>query len=244
MSIIIRKDNYEGRDYYVCLPEAYMQGAEHYPVIYVQDGDRLLSVLEDMFDAARGKNTESLCRHIIVGVVPQNRSDDYTPWPALVDGMPAFGGLGDRYLQFLAKGLKPRIDTAYRTLPGPSDTSVIGLSLGGLISLYAIYRQECFGCAVCISGSLWYPEFVSFMQNNVPRRADTRVLLLSGRMEGAGDPPPLRHSLKCLQRAYLILKKQLPHHDIPLIWDDGNHADNLDQRFEKALQWVCGNGIR
>lgn len=235
MDMTVHRSIYENREYYVCLPASYMYGDKHYPVVYVQDGDRLFPILEELLNT----DAAGLPEHIIVGVVPQNRGDDYTPWPApaVMDGAPAFGGLGDQYLQFLANGLKPHIDAGYRTLPGPLDTALIGVSLGGLISLYAIYRQDCFGCAVSISGSLWYPGFVSFMQSSIPRNADTRVLFLSGRGEGAGDPPPLRHSLKCLRRAHLILEKQIPH-NVPIIWDDGGHMDNLRLRFEKGLQWT------
>lgn len=240
----IHRDTYQGREYYVYLPASYMQGDARYPVVYAQDGDRIFPMLEDLLAAMHSKDAGGLREHIIVGVVPRNRSDEYTPWPApaIMDGMPSFGGLGDRYLQFLSNGLKPRIDAAYRTLPAPADTSIIGVSLGGLISLYAIYRQDCFGCAASISGSFWYPGFVSFMQNHVPCSTAVRVLLLSGRAEGAGDPPPLRHSVKCLNRAHLVLQKQLPRQDIPLIWDDGGHMDNQNLRLGSTLQWVCGNG--
>ncbi|MDU6305834.1 MAG: alpha/beta hydrolase-fold protein [Clostridium sp.] len=240
MSISIQRNRYVGRDYYVCLPTSYAQGNTRYPVVYVQDGDRLLPVLENLLGAGHGNDSGRLYEHIIVGVIPQNRHDEYTPWPAqaVMNGAPAFGGLGDQYLQFLATGLKPHIDANYRTQPGSADTSIIGVSLGGLISLYAIYKQDCFGCAASISGSFWYPGFVSFMQNHAPLSSTVRVLLLSGRTEGVGDPPPLRCSVNCLNRAHLILKKQLPHQDTPLIWDDGGHMDNLDLRFERALQLV------
>lgn len=46
MSISIQRNRYVGRDYYVCLPTSYAQGNTRYPVVYVQDGDRLLPVLE------------------------------------------------------------------------------------------------------------------------------------------------------------------------------------------------------
>ncbi len=245
MSIAIHRGVFEDRNYYVCLPASYLKGDACYPVIYVQDGDRFLPVLEDILNTAAGNKTVIFREHIIVGVIPGNRLDDYTPWsaPAIMNGLPDFGGLGDGYLNFLANGLKSHIDTIYRTLPDPLDTCIIGASLGGLISLYAIYRQNCFGRVASISGSLWYPGFVHFMQNNTPCRTDVRVLLLSGRIEGAGDPPPLCNSVKYLQQAHLLLKKQLPHDDIPIIWDDGGHADNLSLRFKKALQWVCVNSI-
>ena len=44
----------------------------------------------------------------------------------------------DNYLAFLVEELKPFIDETYRTWPGREDTFVIGSSLGGLISAYAI----------------------------------------------------------------------------------------------------------
>lgn len=240
MNIIIHKNKFGDRDYFVCLPASYLHGDKRYPVVYVQDGDRLLPVLEDMFDSANGTIAENGREHIIVGVIPQNRLDDYTPWPAsaLTDGVPAFGGLGEQYLDFLANGLKPYIDDVYRTLPDPVNTCILGVSLGGLISLYAIYKQACFGCAVSISGSLWYPSLIDFMQKHAPCSTASRVLLLSGRMEGAGDPPPLHHSVQCVQQVQLILEQQLFDRDIPLIWDDGGHMDNLHLRFKKALQWI------
>lgn len=241
MSIVIHKNKFDDRDYFVCLPASYLHGEKRYPVVYVQDGDRLLPVLEDMLDSANGKREGSGREHIIVGVIPRNRLDDYTPWPvpALADGAPAFGGLGEQYLDFLANDLKPYIDGTYRTLPEPVNTCILGVSLGGLISLYAIYKQACFGCAVSVSGSLWYPGLIDFMENHAPCSSAVRVLLLSGRMEGACDPQPLRHSVRCVQRAQLILEQQLFARGIPLIWDDGDHMDNLHLRFKRALQWVC-----
>lgn len=240
MNMVIHKNKFAEREYFVCLPASYLRGDKRYPVVYVQDGNRLLPVLENMFDIATGTIAENGREHIIVGVTPRNRLNDYTPWPApaLADGKPAFGGLGEQYLDFLAHDLKPYIDDAYRTLPDPINTCILGVSLGGLISLYAIYKQVCFGCAVSISGSVWYPGLIDFMQNHAPCSTASRLLLLSGRIEGAGEPPPLCHTVPCVQRVQLILKQQLFDHDIPLIWDNGDHMDNLHLRFKKALQWI------
>lgn len=240
MNVVIHKNKFKDREYFVCLPASYLHGDKRYPVVYAQDGDRLLPVLEDMFDSATGTIEENGREHIIVGVIPQSRLNEYTPWPApaLTDGVPAFGGWGEQYLDFLANDLKPYIDNAYRTLPDPVNTCILGVSLGGLISLYAIYKQVCFGCAVSISGSLWYPSLIDFMQNHAPCSTVSRVLLLSGRLEGAGEPPPLRHSIQCVQRARLILEQQFVDRDIPLIWDDGDHMDNLHLRLKKAFQWI------
>ncbi len=46
--------------------------------------------------------------------------------------------LADAYLRFIVEELKPVIDQRYATLPGPQSTFVIGSSMGGLISIYAL----------------------------------------------------------------------------------------------------------
>jgi predicted peptidase len=46
----------------------------------------------------------------------------------------------DLYLEMLVKEVKPFVDQRYRTLPGQQDTFLMGSSMGGLISLYALQR--------------------------------------------------------------------------------------------------------
>ncbi len=58
----------------------------------------------------------------------------------------------DSYLKFLVEELKPFIDSIFRTLPDQPHTFVMGSSMGGLISLYALTRYpQVFGGAGCIS---------------------------------------------------------------------------------------------
>ncbi|HRY16426.1 MAG TPA: alpha/beta hydrolase-fold protein, partial [Candidatus Competibacteraceae bacterium] len=60
--------------------------------------------------------------------------------------------LSDGYLRFLAEELKPFIDAHYPTLPDAAHTLVMGSSMGGLISLYALIEYpEVFGGAGCLS---------------------------------------------------------------------------------------------
>jgi esterase/lipase len=44
----------------------------------------------------------------------------------------------DAYLAMLVQELKPWVDAHYRTLPGQQHTAVMGSSMGGLVSLYAL----------------------------------------------------------------------------------------------------------
>ena len=58
----------------------------------------------------------------------------------------------DKYLKFIVTEVKPFIDKTYRTLTDQPNTFVIGSSMGGLISAYAIVEYPgIFGGAACMS---------------------------------------------------------------------------------------------
>lgn len=58
----------------------------------------------------------------------------------------------DAYLRLLVHTVKPLVDTRFRTLPGREQTTVMGSSMGGLISLYALAEYPAlFGAAGCLS---------------------------------------------------------------------------------------------
>lgn len=58
----------------------------------------------------------------------------------------------DNYLNFLVRELKPFMDASYRTRPGREHTFIMGSSMGGLISLYALCEYpDLFAGAGCLS---------------------------------------------------------------------------------------------
>lgn len=60
--------------------------------------------------------------------------------------------LADRYLRFLVEELKPAIDAKYATRPGPEGTFIMGASMGGMISIYAMSEYpQVFGAAAGMS---------------------------------------------------------------------------------------------
>jgi len=63
--------------------------------------------------------------------------------------------LADEYLAFLVKVVKPKVDSSFSTLTGKENTFIMGSSMGGLISMYAMCDiQDVFGGAACLSNSL------------------------------------------------------------------------------------------
>jgi predicted alpha/beta superfamily hydrolase len=157
----------------VWLPPSYAaEPKRRYPVLYVHDGQNLFDPtlsyggvdwdIDGVLtrEAAGGRVREA----IVVGVwnTPA-RFAEYMPAKPVPPGQIASGLAGfntgraedlqsDAYLRFLVEELKPRVDTRYRTLRGRDDTAVMGSSMGGLISLYALAEYPgVFGAAGGVS---------------------------------------------------------------------------------------------
>ena len=84
----------------------------------------------------------------------------------------------DNYLRFLVKELKPFIDENYRTRPGREDTLLMGSSMGGVVSAYAIAEYpEVFGGAACLSTDWNVADgaFVDWLDDHWPAAGSHRV---------------------------------------------------------------------
>jgi len=146
--------------------------ATRYPVIYMQDG-------QNLFDPAlaytgvdwgvaeaitRLHGQQQIPAAIVVGVwCTAQRRREYMPQKPLEtpeaqalrarfvrewEGAP----IADAYLRFLVEELKPFIDASYPTLPDQPSTFIMGSSMGGLLSLYALIEYpQVFGGAGCLS---------------------------------------------------------------------------------------------
>jgi len=159
----------------VWLPPGYGADAEPHAVLYMHDGQNLFDPPGPM---ARG--AWEVDRHVVAlraaGAIrptlvvaiwntEDNRSREYGP-QAPIESLPVAvrlqvprpgtGGqtspLSEAYLRFIVEELKPQVDAAFRTRPGREDSIVMGSSMGGLISLYALARYpQVFGGAGCLS---------------------------------------------------------------------------------------------
>ena len=74
----------------------------------------------------------------------------------------------DNYLRFIVQELKPYIDQHYPTKTAKEDTSIMGSSRGGLISMYALCEYpEVFGSAACLS-THWIGTYSNMESNQIP----------------------------------------------------------------------------
>ena len=161
------------REVDVWLPPGYDENArERYPVIYMHDGQNIFNYATSYGETAwevdkalvRLMQTGKIPGAIIVGIwnTGLGRFPEYMPQKAVVgDRVLLLPGVqtisaasiqSDAYLKFLVEELKPSIDRSYRTVPDRTHTFVIGSSMGGLISAYALAEYpDVFGGAGCVS---------------------------------------------------------------------------------------------
>lgn len=86
--------------------------------------------------------------------------------------------LSDKYLKFIVEEVKPFIDANYRTKKNAKNTFVMGSSMGGLISLYAIAEYpNVFGGAGCLSTH--FPAVdgvvIEYMKTHLPPPSNHKI---------------------------------------------------------------------
>jgi predicted alpha/beta superfamily hydrolase len=155
-----------------CPPNYDSDSARRYLVLYMHDGQNLFDpgtgyanqdwgIDEAMIRLMHESNMPGA---VVVGIwCSDERRRDYMPQKPLElpeakgiqrDFLLENGGApkSDAYLKFLVEEVKPFIDSNYRTLPDQANTLIMGSSMGGLISLYALTEYpQVFGGAGCVS---------------------------------------------------------------------------------------------
>jgi len=199
----------EPRDVIVWMPLDY-HNEDSVDVVYMHDGQML-------FDAAATWNhqewradevADSLLQAglirpcIIVGIF--NTSDRLTEYfpakasqhvPEAVKQEAELEKLGsDNYLKFIVKELKPFIDDRYKPLTTREHTFMMGSSMGGLISLYALCEYpQVFGGVACLSshltmahlpdgfdGDVWATAFRDYVNAHLPEANGSLIYMDHG----------------------------------------------------------------
>jgi len=178
----------------VWLPPGYST-EKQYPVLYMHDGQMLFDstttwnkqewgVDEVMIRLIEG---EEIRPTIVVAIhnIDSIRHNNYFPQKPFESlpkqtqdslyrlersaGRGLFGANvdSDNYLRFIVEEIKPFIDKEYATLSDRSNTFIMGSSMGGLISMYAISEYpDVFGGAACLSNH--WPGVFTVENNPIP----------------------------------------------------------------------------
>ena len=161
---------------------------------------------------------------------------DMCPWdsPALINTEKDFIGGADEYLSLLEKEIIPR---ALEILgEEPSYYALAGYSLAGIFALYAGYRSALFSRIASVSGSLWYPDFLSFAKEKKMLNKAERLYLSLG-TEEAKTKHAVLSTIESKTRE-LVEHYQSLGYCVNFEQNSGNHFCEVEQRIEKGIRWI------
>ena len=164
-----------------------------YPVLYMFDGQ---NVFWDQ-DATYGKSwgmerfLDTYEVPLVVAALQCNtgrnneRLDEYSPYRFDDPQFGHFDGHGDDTMRWFIQEFKPFVDANVRTLPDRAHTFIAGSSMGGLMSLYALFQyNHIFGRAAALSPSIWVsPEKLKSLVARSKVRQDTVLYMDYGSRE-------------------------------------------------------------
>ncbi len=232
------------RRVWIYLPPDYETSGNHYPVLYMHDGQNLFDAQTsyagewEVNETLNSLSNNGIKVPIVVGIDNGGaaRIDEYTPWTNTQYG----GGEGDKYMAFLTETLKPYIDQNYRTLPGRSNTAIMGSSLGGLISHYgAIKYQDIYSKAGIFSPSYWFSDSVYTFTEETGKQNSVRFYLMCGDNEVATTVQDMN------RMAMLLTDIGFNGEDVKTdVIAGGQHNEKLwREQFQKAYLWLFNNWV-
>ncbi|MEM8894817.1 MAG: alpha/beta hydrolase-fold protein [Bacteroidota bacterium] len=225
------------------LPHDYETSDLSYPVLYLQDGQNLFDEHAPygnwaIDQALSDLSAEGLGDVIVITIDHggEERINEYSPYYH-----PRFGrGQGGDYLDFIKFTLKPYVDKTFRVIPDRANTGIGGSSLGGLISLYAGFRESAiFGKMMVFSPSLWVSPKVFYQaQSYLPDQETWLYLYAGGRESSYHIPNVLRLKGALLKRSF-----DYRHLHFKLnINQEGTHSEMYwREEFPRALKWLYFN---
>ena len=254
------------RDVVVWLPEGYRTG-DSCDVLYMHDGNMLFDAtttwnrqewrVDEVMDSLIHAGKIRPC--IVVGIYnTDDRLTEYFPaktWQhvaeadrkkAKIDKLTA-----DAYLQFIVKELKPFIEERYKPLTSREHTFMMGSSMGGLISLYALCEYpQVFGGAACLSshlsmahlpdgvkGDAWATGFRDYVAQQLPQTNGSLIYMDHGTEDFDADYGTYQERLDSV----IIAKGWDKNHYMSLVFDgDGHNETCWASRLDKPLLFLIG----
>lgn len=224
------------RRIWIYLPRNYSsEPASRYPVLYMHDGQNLFDDVtsyagewgvDEFLDSTKMRSC------IVVGIDNSSkRMNEYNPYNAERYGE----GEGDAYVDFIAKTLKPFVDSNYRTLPAPRQTFIAGSSMGGLISFYALLKYpDVFGGAGVFSPSFWIAPSIEAQIKKTGMIPGSGIYFYAGESESAT-------MVSDMERIDRLVRSGSNAHTVVVIKPDAKHNESAWRNaFPDFYKWMSG----
>ena len=213
----------EGITVNIALPQDYDR-LRPYPAILLNDGQ--INYLSRLSPSV-----------ILIGLISNNRLDDYTPWKAnaLKPSNPDFGGRADSYHQKLFNGILAEIRQSY--LLDENRIAYGGYSLGGLAAVYSLYNDCKIPCVFSICGSFWYPGFTDYCRTQELKNKDCLVYLQNGKAEGANHSNRLSKAPFYAAEIHRLIQKEIL--TTCSVFDPYGHHEAIKERYAAFADWLA-----
>lgn len=254
------------RDVSVWLPDGYKIG-DSCDVLYMHDGQMLFDAattwnnqewrVDEMMDTLIKDGKIHPC--IVVAINnTRDRLNEYYPdktWKYLDDNKlkktDTLKLKGDAYLKFIVEELKPYIDEHYKPLTSREHTFMMGSSMGGLISLYALCEYpQVFGGVACLSSHLsmahlpngldneaWATGFRDYVRQQLPEVNGSLIYMDHGTKDFDADYGPYQVALDSVITA---LGWDTSHYQSLVFNGVGHNENSWAKRLDKPLIFLLG----
>ncbi|GAA0857428.1 alpha/beta hydrolase [Aliiglaciecola litoralis] len=221
------------------LPPDYDNDTDYYPVLYMHDGQNLFDdatsfvgewrVDEALNQLAKQHNFKL----IVVGI--DNGGDKRIVELGPYDHAEYGRSESKAYLNLIIDVIKPYIDTHYRTKADVTNTGIMGSSMGGLFSHFAIYtRPDVFSKAGIYSPSFWYSEQVFALTQENPLPKSAKLDFLVGTKEGDGMVADTNKMVRLIQSQQHPAK----HLRSEVVVDAEHNESFWASRFAQSVLWL------
>ncbi|RUL54039.1 alpha/beta hydrolase [Lysinibacillus antri] len=233
----------------IYLPKNYNKDDQRYPVLYMHDGQ---NVFHDK-DAIGGTSLnlenyldENELNVIVVGIDQnsEERINEYCPWicgeysKKFLGQESLAGGKGIQYVDFIVRELKPFIDNNYRTLT--ERTAMAGMSLGGLISTFAMCRYPQIFRNIAILSSAFYrnQEEIEKLIQCTDLSQVKNIYLDCGTRE-SGDVEVINKEFLASNKViYEILKEKVPNVEFQIVKEAEHNYVSFRDRVPKLFTFL------
>lgn len=209
----------------ISLPDNYNK-ENTYPLILLNDGE--INYLKNLKDTS-----------ILVGLIPQNRLDAFTPWkaPNLRPSMPDFTGKLNEYHNQVFEHLLPELLCKYSI--DESKIAYGGYSLGGLAAVYSMYTSTAPSIIFSLCGSFWYPQFLDYCESHTILNKKASLYLQNGKAEGSKHNDILSNAPILSAKLHKLLSDKLDK--VTSVFDEYGHHENIAGRYENLIEWLKEN---
>lgn len=188
---------------------------------------------EDLWKSCQQMNCPAFSLAIINDV---DWNHEMSPWPIppiAKNDIPCSGG-ADEYLQTFIGEMVPRICDELSS--PPTYCALSGYSLAGLFSVYAAFRTDRFERIASASGSLWYPDFISFVEEHQISNQIQVMYFSLGDIESHTKNPylaPVEENIRWLME-YFRSKGITTTFKL----NRGNHFQDAVPRMAAGIKWM------